>query len=142
MSTQFGKHINRSTDAERLNNPPNVDETHRKQAYPDVCTPTCEHVTCGYRTVENEGRPCFMKFSQYKTKPNDLVEPFGMQRQIDEIVKKGFEQFEKRLRKIENEPEHHAVQRSINVNGQKRHAYTPKLVFSETLRIDRDRNKN
>ena len=115
-----------------------IDEQHRETDFPDVCMPDCNHITCGYRTLENKGRPCFMKFAQYKTPPNNLVDPFGMQRQIDEIVKKAFAPITRRLEKLETSK----IERSFEFNGKRTHTYTPKLVFSEALRVDRNMNQN
>jgi len=127
MESQLRKHINRSA---------NVDEAHREEAFPDVCTPTCEHITCSYRRIENKGRPCFMKFSQYKTPPNNLIDPYGMQRQIDQALARAFKPMTDRIEQLEQK----TVERRVTFNGKGIHTYTPKLLFSESIRVDRDMN--
>lgn len=98
--------------AQQLNNPPNIEELHREHTYPDICTPECEHITCPYRTEENRGRPCFMKWKQAETKqkntlPQTIPETSyseKIERSIEKLVNKLLEPHEQRLRAIENKP--------------------------------------
>lgn len=120
----------------------NVDEMYRKQVYPDKCSPTCEHATCGYRIVENEGKICFMRLEQFKTPPQRMSNPLAripntQQRQIEEIVKKAFEPLEKRLREMEQTK----IERNVTFNGKRMHLSHP-LKYKETLRVDQNMNKN
>lgn len=135
METQFRQVLERSASSE-LNNPTNIEEESRKRLFPQICSEECKYKTCGFHTQENYGKACQMQWQQYKTEKKVLPDPLAhieTQARIDKIVKKAFEPFEKRLREIENEPEYHAVQRSINFNGQKMHA---------CVRVDRDMNQN
>jgi len=50
----------------------NYEEERRKQLFPEICTPNCPHRTCGYYRQENFGKPCQMRFEQYKTAPSQF----------------------------------------------------------------------
>jgi len=45
-----------------------TEEEWRKQKFPDVCSSDCENVQCPYRRHENYGKPCLLKFEQYKNR--------------------------------------------------------------------------
>jgi|GEM_PF-5128160 len=99
----------------------NPEEQHRENLFPEMCSPECEYITCGFRTEENKGRPCFMKWKQFKTPPQPLSDPLArapipLQTQIDQALKRAFRPLFARLEAIENQ----TVQRSID-NGQKYH---------------------
>ena len=115
--------IERSASSE-LNNPPDIDEEHRKTTYPEICSEDCPHRTCPYHTQENYGRPCFMRFEQYKTPPqhmppSDRPTPYAkasLTQSIEEAVKQAFRPIEQRLTALENQAgyERHPELRSLN----------------------------
>lgn len=120
----------------------NVDEAHREEAYPDICSEECTFITCGFRRQENYGKICEKKWEQYKTKekglPNPLARIPNTQRQVDEIVNRLMKPFLERLEKLETGT---PIERHIQFNGKKMHL-SGTLNTQGFLRVDRDRNKN
>lgn len=99
-----------------------IEEEHRKHAYPEICSEDCPHKTCGYHTEANYGKPCFMRFEQYKTPPQPQSDPLArtpLLRQIEEEVTKAFQPLEERLRKIENREKQATIERSFAFNGKR-----------------------
>lgn len=43
---------------------PNFEEQHRKQVFPEICSPDCPHRQCPYYRVENFGKPCLSRFDE------------------------------------------------------------------------------
>jgi len=50
----------------------NYEEERRKQLFPEICSEECKFVTCPYRTFENYGKPCQMRWEQYRSKPSQF----------------------------------------------------------------------
>ncbi len=124
------KGTERSTSAQELNNPIDIEEQHRESVYPDICTPECKHITCGYRTEENKGRPCFMKWQQYETPLpkvtqtiEEQVDPLSL---VNRIMKKLEPTFEK-LRELDA--------KLTDLENQAMITETPKFN-SQPIRVD------
>lgn len=139
MESQFRQVVNRS--AENLNHPPNVEEEHRKNAYPDICSEKCTFITCPYRRAENYGKMCEKKWQQYRTESQNMSNPLAsipnIKTQIDQIVKRAFEPFNARLAKIETAK----IERTFEFNGKRMHL-PDALNTQGYLRVDQNKNRN
>jgi len=118
MRTQLATFLDgqeRTASSQALNNPIDIEEQHREHTYPDRCTPECNFITCGFRTLENKGKPCFKKWKSAETKEKPAFRSVSptLEQKLAKALQKVLKPYHDRLSRLENAPDYH-VQRSLN----------------------------